>query len=153
MVKATCFLCLFFASGAVSLLDAQVERASIVGSALDKSGAAMAGVEVTVTNEATRTSVKVLTDSAGAYTVVNLIPAKYTVSASLSGFGPVVFRGFELQVSQRARLDFTMEVGAVTQTIEVSGAAPPLQTENASVGQVINSTAVSSLPLNGRNFV
>ena len=153
MVKAACFVCLFFASGAVCLLDAQVERASIVGNAVDKSGAAMPGVEITVTNEATRTSVKVLTDSAGAYTVVNLIPAKYTVSASLSGFGPVVFRGFELQVSQQARLDFTMEVGAVTQTIEVSGAAPPLQTENASVGQVINSTAVSSLPLNGRNFV
>ena len=148
MVKAACLVCLFLA-----VLDAQVERASIVGNAIDKSGAAMPGVEITVTNEATQTTVKMLTDSAGAYTAVNLIPAKYTVSASLSGFGPVIFRGFELQVSQRARLDFTMEVGAVTQTIEVSGAAPPLQTENASVGQVINSTAVSSLPLNGRNFV
>jgi len=153
MVKAVCFVCLFFASGAVSLLDAQVERASIVGNAVDNSGAAMAGVEVTVTNEATGTSVKVLTDSAGAYTVVNLIPATYTISATLSGFGPVVFRGLQLQVSQQARRDFTMQVGAVTQTVEVSGAAPPLQTENASVGQVINSTAVSSLPLNGRNFV
>src|SRR5437763_17163864 len=114
MVKAICLGSLFFA-----LLDAQVERASIVGNAIDKSGAAMPGVEITVTNEATQTTVKMLTDSAGAYTGVNLIPAKYTVSASLSGFGPVVFRGFELQVSQRARLDLTMEVGAGTQTSEV----------------------------------
>ncbi|HEY6989598.1 MAG TPA: carboxypeptidase-like regulatory domain-containing protein, partial [Bryobacteraceae bacterium] len=64
-----------------------MERASIVGNVVDNSGAAMAGVEVTVTNEATGTSVKVLTDSAGAYTVVNLIPATYTISATLSGFG------------------------------------------------------------------
>jgi hypothetical protein len=63
MVKAGCFLCLFFASGVVYLLDAQVERASLIGNATDKSGAAMPRVEITVTNEATNTSTKVLTDS------------------------------------------------------------------------------------------
>ena len=108
MVKAAYLVSLFFASGALCLLDAQVERASIVGNAVDGSGAAMPGVQITVTNEATGTSVKVLTDSAGAYTVVNLIPAKYTISASLSGFGQVVYRDLELQVSQQARYRFSI---------------------------------------------
>src|SRR5689334_2182313 len=132
---------------------AQVERASIVGKIADSTGAAMAAVEVTVTNEATNTSVRVVTDDAGAYTAVNLIPGSYSVSAAPKGFRPVVFRNFVLQVGQSARLDITMELGNVEQTVEVTGAIPLLQTENASVGQVIERTAVNALPLNGRNFV
>ena len=58
-----------------------------------------------------------------------------------------------LQVSQRARLDITLAVGGLEQAVEVTAAAPLLQTENASVGQVISSEAVNALPLNGRNFV
>src|SRR5438105_441867 len=134
-------------------LRAQVERASIVGKITDSSGAAMAGVEVTVTNEATNTSVRVSSDDAGAFTAVNLIPGSYSVSASPKGFRPVLFRNFILQVGQSARLDMTMELGNVEQTVEVTGAIPLLQTENASVGQVIERAAVNSLPLNGRNFV
>src|SRR5438309_11814 len=106
---------------------AQVERASIVGKITDKSGASMAGVAVTVTNESTNTSVPVSTDDAGAYTAVNLIPGSYTVNASRSGFRPVVFRNFVLQVGQSARLDIIMEVGNVEQTVEVTAAAPLLQ--------------------------
>src|SRR5579864_2255731 len=151
MSKVYCsFAVLFLACGA---MQAQVERASLLGNAIDKSGAAVPGVQITVTNEATNTSVRTVTDQAGAYTVLNLIPGRYSVSASLSGFKPVVFRGFELQVSQQARLDLPMEVGALEQTVEVAAAPPLLQTESAAVGQVIGSNAVSSLPLNGRNFV
>src|ERR1043166_4982202 len=128
-------------------------RASIVGKIADSSGAAMAGVEVTVTNEATNTSVRVTSDDAGAYTAVNLIPGSYSVSASPKGFRPVVFRNFVLQVGQSARLDVTMDVGNVEQTVEVTGTVPLLQTENASVGQAIGRVAVDALPLNGRNFV
>jgi ribonuclease PH len=65
----------------------------------------------------------------------------------------VVFRNFVLQVGQSARLDITMELGNVEQTVEVLAATPLLQTESASVGQVIEQTAVNALPLNGRNFV
>lgn len=146
------FLLSFFVSLSLPVL-AQVERASIVGSITDKSGAAMAGIELTVTNEATNTSVKLTTDSSGAYIVPNLNPASYTVAVTHAGFRPVTFRNFVLQVSQNARLDITLEVGGVEQSIEVTGAVPLLQTENASVGQVIPQAAVNSLPLNGRNFV
>ena len=133
--------------------SAQVERASVIGNVSDTTGAAMPGVEVTVTNDGTNTSVKLTTDGAGAYTAINLIPGNYTLNATRSGFKPMVFRNFVLQVGQSARLDIHMEVGNVEQTVEVTGAIPLLQTENASVGQVISKEAVNALPLNGRNFV
>src|SRR4051812_34680673 len=81
-------LFIFFAGA--TLMSAQAERASLTGNATDKSGAALAGVHITVLNEATNTSLAATTDSAGAYSVLNLIPGKYTVNASLNGFGPVV---------------------------------------------------------------
>ena len=152
MSKAFLFLIAVLAVLAPALRG-QVERASIVGKISDKSGAAMAGVEVTVTLEATNTSVRVSSDDAGAFTAVNLIPGSYSVNASAKGFRPVVFRNFVLQVGQSARLDITMEVGNVEQTVEVTAATPLLQTENASVGQVIDKAAMNALPLNGGNFV
>lgn len=137
----------------VTFAIAQVERASIIGNVTDSTGAAMAGVEVTVTNEGTNTTIRLTTDEAGAYTAVNLIPASYVINATKSGFRPMVYRNFVLQVGQSARLDIRMEVGNVEQILEVSGAIPLLQTESASVGQVISKEAVNALPLNGRNFV
>jgi hypothetical protein len=135
------------------LLNAQVERASIVGNLTDKSGAPMPGVEISVTNDGTNATIRIASDESGGFTAVNLIPGSYTVAASRTGFRPVTFRNFVLQVGQTARLDITMEVGTVEQTVEVTGTLPLLQTENASVGQVIEQGAVNALPLNGRNFV
>jgi hypothetical protein len=149
-------ICALFAAAlflTVFNLSAQVERASIIGNVTDKSGAALPGVAVTITNEATNTSTSVVTGESGAYTAVNLIPGSYTISASRPGFGPITYKNYVVQVSQQARLDLTMEVSSLQQAVEVSAAAPLLQTENASVGQVINSSAVNQLPLNGRNFV
>lgn len=146
-------VCLIGLWWALAPAMAQVERAAVVGTVTDKSGASMAGVEIVVTNEGTNTSLRVLTDDAGAYSVPNLIPGSYTITASKPGFRQAVFRGFVLQVSQTARLDVSLEIGNVEQTIEVTGAIPLLQTENAAVGQVIAAEAVNSLPLNGRNFV
>ncbi len=134
-------------------LYGQVERASIVGTVTDSSGGAMPGVQVEVINEATNTTTRLVTDSAGSYSAVNLIPGSYTVGASLQGFQPKTFRNYVLQVSQRARLDITLAVGGLEQAIDVTAVAPLLQTENATIGQVISSEAVNALPLNGRNFV
>ena len=102
------------------LMHAQVERASILGNPTDNSSAAVPNVVVTVTNEATNTSVRVVTDSAGAFAVMNLIPGTYTVSAALAGFNAVTYRGVELQVGQQARLDLQMQVGELKQTVEVA---------------------------------
>ena len=126
------------------LLNAQVERASIVGNITDKSGAPMPGVEISVTNDGTNATIRIASDESGGFTAVNLIPGSYTVAASRTGFRPVTFRNFVLQVGQTARLDITMEVGTVEQTVEVTGTLPLLQTENASVGQVIEQGAVNA---------
>ncbi|MEX2260410.1 MAG: TonB-dependent receptor [Bryobacteraceae bacterium] len=132
---------------------AQVERASIVGAITDRTGASIAGVEVTVTNEGTNAGNVLTTDATGNFAVVNLLAGSYTVSAQKAGFSRSVYRNFVLQVGQSARLDITLEVGAVEQTVEVVGTLPLLQTENASVGQVISPEPINALPLNGRNFV
>ncbi len=132
---------------------AQVERGSIVGTTSDKSGAVVPGVEVTVTNESTNVAVVVRTDDSGNYAAVNLLAGSYTVSAKNIGFSNQVFKGFVLQVGQEARLNIVLEVGAVEQVVEVNAVAPLLQTENASVGQVIAPEPIAALPLNGRNFV
>ncbi len=131
---------------------AQVERASITGTVSDSSGAAIAAATIRVTGEATNNTLTLQTDSAGEYTARNLTPGSYTVEAEKSGFSKHIDKGFVVQVSQIARLDVKLSLGSVSQTVEVSGAVPILQTENASVGQVIGSQAVSQLPLNGRNI-
>lgn len=135
-----------------SILTAQVERASLVGTVTDNSGAVLPGVEVRITNEGTNTSTTVTTDSAGVYRAVNLTPGSYTIAAEKTGFTRHVNTGFALQVSQEARLDIELGVGTVQQTVEVTGETPLLQTEGSSVGQVISSQPINTLPLNGRNF-
>ncbi len=131
---------------------AQVERASITGTVTDSSGAAITGATVRVTDEATNKTVTLQSDSAGQYTARNLTPGSYTIAVEKTGFTRHVDKSFVVQVSQIARLDVALSLGSVSQTVEVTGAEPVLQTENASVGQVIGSQAVSQLPLNGRNI-
>ncbi|MGH9626847.1 MAG: carboxypeptidase-like regulatory domain-containing protein, partial [Bryobacteraceae bacterium] len=87
------------------------------------------------------------------YTIPALIPGMYEVKAEKSGFKVATRTGIELQVQQTARVDFALEVGDVTETIEVSASAALLTTENATVGAVIEQKRITDLPLNGRNFL
>ncbi len=137
----------------ISATQAQVEKAIVVGSVTDASGLPIVNVLVRIFNEATNASTEVRTDTAGDYALSNLTPGMYTVAAEHSGMSRRVFHGLTLDVGQTARLDISMKPGALEQTIEVTAAAPLLQTENASVGQVISPKPIATLPLNGRNFV
>src|SRR5690349_2912929 len=130
----------------------QVERASIVGTLRDASGSVVPGVTVRVTNESTNTATTLTTDASGEYSATNLTPGSYKIEAEKSGFSRRVYRNFPVQVAQVARLDIILDVGAVEQTVEVTTQVPLLQTENASVGQVIAEKPIAELPLNGRNF-
>jgi hypothetical protein len=132
---------------------AQMERASLVGTVTDNSGAVLPGVAVKVTNEGTNTSVNLTTDAAGDFRAVNLIPGTYAVEVEKTGFQRFISRDLVLQVAQEARLDVQLQLGGVEQTIEVSGSAPLLQTEGSTVGQVIDTKPIETLPLNGRNIV
>ena len=145
-------ICTLLALCLIVPLSAQVERASIVGTVTDVTGAVVPGVIVTVTNEGTNTAVQRTTDESGRYTAVNLAPGSYSIAAEHTGFSRRLFTGFVVQVNQIARLDVVLEVGAVEQTIEVQAGAPLLHTEDAAMGQVISPKPISDLPLNGRNF-
>ena len=135
-----------------SNLKAQVERATITGVLTDGSGANIAGAIIKIRDEGTNQETSLQSDVAGSYTAGNLTPGSYAITVEKEGFSKHINRGFVVQVGQTARLDIVMEVGSVNQTVEVTTAAPVLQSENAAVGQVISSTAVAQLPLNGRNL-
>ncbi len=124
----------------------------ITGEVKDSSGASAPNVAVTATNAETNVARSTVTNSVGVYSFPGLTPGIYQVKASASGFQTVVKSNIELQVQQTARVDFTLEVGSATQTIEVSSTAALLSTEDATVGTVIEERRIVDLPLNGRNF-
>src|SRR6187200_3072443 len=100
--------------------NAQTTFGRIVGDVRDSSGSPMVGVEVTVTNEGSRETYRQSTTELGAYGSHTLIPGTYTVSAAQQGFRPVRVQGIVLQVNQTARFDLAMELGAVTESINVN---------------------------------
>ena len=150
-----------FALVAVSALTAilsasllgQAFYGSIVGTVTDPSGAALRGANVTLTNTGTGERRQAQSGDGGEYQFLNLVPGKYKVEVEQSGFKKATSENIEVNVSGTARADVTMQIGDVTQNIEVTAAPPVLQTENANLSQVVNSRAVQELPVNGRNVL
>ena len=136
---------------APALASAQT-AATIVGDVTDPSSAAVPGVAVKVTNEGTNATREVATNEAGQYRVTPLNPGTYSVSVEAAGFKSQVRTGVVLQVAAVLELDFTLELGEVTETIEVTGAAPIMQTEEASVGNVVTARELQRMPVNQRNY-
>ena len=132
---------------------AQEARGTILGRLTDSSGAVVAGVTIQVTNEATKVSVPLTSNQQGNYQALYLLPSSYTVTASAPGFKSFVRSGIELRVDDRLEVNIVMEVGAVTESVTVSGETPLLETANASLGDVVDSRRVADLPFaNGNPF-
>src|SRR3989441_2532117 len=131
---------------------AQVDAGSILGTVTDATGAVIHGATVTLTNEGTSASLSTTTGPDGAYKFTPVRIGSYKLSASLQGFQTVTQRGVTVNVGTDVVADFTLRPGNVAQTVEVTAAAPLLESQNASVGQVVDSRSVNNLPLNGRNF-
>jgi len=130
---------------------AQVDRATLTGTVKDTAGAVVPGATVTVTNLATNVAATQQTSATGTYLMVNLIPGRYRVDVELSGFkktSEVVI----LEIGQRARVDATLGVGSVSESVSVQGVTPLLNTADATLGAVISQTQVASLPLAIRNW-
>ncbi|MEO7142441.1 MAG: carboxypeptidase-like regulatory domain-containing protein [Bryobacteraceae bacterium] len=125
----------------------------IAGEIKDASGASVPGAAVTVTNAGTNAARTAATNDSGIYNFPALPPGMYSVRVEHAGFRPSARNDIELQVQQTARVDFTMTVGDVGQSIEVTAAAPQLNTEDATVGTVIENKRIVDLPLNGRDFL
>lgn len=125
----------------------------ITGVVMDPAGAVVSGGKVTATNRSTSAIRETSTTDAGVYSFPALQPGIYDLRVEHAGFRTAVRNDLELQVQQTARVDFTLQVGQVTETIEVTGTAAMLNTEDATVGTVIENRRIVELPLNGRNFL
>ncbi|MBV8069926.1 MAG: carboxypeptidase regulatory-like domain-containing protein, partial [Acidobacteriaceae bacterium] len=130
---------------------AQAVYGSIAGTVRDATGSVVDAVNVTLTNTATGETRSMTTSSSGDYTFVNILPGRYSLTAEKAGFKKLVREPIIVDIESGLRVDLTLEVGAVTQTVEVTAAAPLLQPETSSLGQVVEQRAVTELPLNGRN--
>src|SRR6266446_98347 len=126
--------------------------AGVNGVVLDSSGGLIADASVSVTNLDTGAKRETTSNESGVYQFPLLQPGRYTIAARKQGFKQVTRDGVALELNQVAKIDFTMEAGAINETIEVKASAPLLESNTSSLGQVIETKAVSDLPLNGRNF-
>lgn len=131
---------------------AQISNATLVGSVKDASGATVSGAKVEARNAGTGVSRSATTDTGGEYSLPNLPAGRYNITVTMAGFKTFTAANIELQVAQRLLFDARLEVGAVTQELTVTAAAPLIDTASSSVGQVVDTTAVERMPLNGRSF-
>jgi hypothetical protein len=130
----------------------QVDEGSITGVVQDPSGAVVPSAKVTLLNTDQGLTQTTNTDSSGVYTFSPVRIGNYTISATAPGFSVTTQEHINVAVSQNVRVNVELKTGAATETVEVTTAPPQMQTEDASVGQVINEQSVNNLPLNGRNF-
>ncbi len=144
--------CLLFTVAPLAL-HAQTITASITGTVTDPSGASIPTAKVTATNSGTNVTFATGANNEGIYTFPFLPVGPYSVTVESQGFKKSVVGPFKLEVNQIARVDVKLEIGEATQTVEVKDVAPILQTESTSTGDSISSAKLTSLPLNGRNFV
>ena len=127
----------------------QTTSTEILGSVTDSSGAVVPGAKVTITRVSTGETRSAVTNPAGEYTFPLIEIGEYRVHAELSGFRGQTVSGFRVELQQKARVNFVLEVGQVTESVEVKASAVALQTDDAAIGQVIENKRVVNLPLNG----
>jgi hypothetical protein len=125
----------------------------ITGRVSDSSGAGVPGATITLTNINTNATRATNSTSAGDYTFPSVPPGFYNVKAEHSGFRVATTNSIEVQVQQSVRLDVALQVGQVSETVEVTAQAVLLQAENASLGTVVENKAITELPLNGREYL
>src|SRR5271154_4238770 len=125
---------------------------SIVGTVTDTQGAGVAGAKVTVTSTTKNTAQETTTNESGYYTVSHLIPDTYSLKIEAPGFKIYNVASVQVSADEAPKVDAAMEVGAVTQSVEVTGEVPQLKTQSADVATEFNQKYVEDLPLLNRNF-
>lgn len=128
----------------------QVGRATILGSVVDSSDAPVAGVEIHITQIETNSVFTTFTNEFGLYTMPGLPVGHYQVAATASGFKREIRTGIMLEVDDKPEINLRLEIGAVTESVEVVGGAPLVDTSSATMGKVIENARMTSLPVNGR---
>ena len=125
----------------------------VTGRVTDPSGALIPGASVTLTNVNTNAVRNVVTTEAGAYTLPSVAPGSYRLRTELPGFKTAASAPFEVQVQQVVRIDVVLQLGQISETVEVVATADLLQAENATVGTVVENKIITELPLNGRQYL
>lgn len=144
------FTALFLALAANAV--SQTTSSEILGLVTDTSGAVVLGARVTITRTATNESRTALTNSAGEYSFPAVDIGEYNVRVEMEGFKTRTVTGLRVQTQEKARVNFTLEVGSLSEMVEVKASAVILKTEDAAIGQVIENRRIVELPLNGRNI-
>ena len=132
--------------------NAQVSGASLTGTVKDSSGGIIPNAQVAVTDVATGVTRTVSTDAAGLYAAPNLLPGNYEVKVSAPGFSTKLQRGITLTVGAQQLLDVTMDVGQITQAVEVTTEAPTVELTSSTLSAEVTGATVRELPLNGRSW-
>src|SRR4051812_17600411 len=148
----SCALLTLF-SGVASLAFAQTPTAEVTGRVTDQSGAVVIGAKLTVIGTDTGVRREATSNDQGNYTIPLLNPGNYQITVTKEGFRPINQSGVTLNVGQAARFDFVLGVGALTETVEITGEAPQLDTESGALGGVVQNRQVVNMPLNNRNTV
>ena len=132
---------------------AQILYGSVVGVVKDSTGAFIPGATVTIVNKETNLTREATTSGEGSYSLINLLPGPYDVKVTLSGFRDVARPNVPITIGQIARIDFTLEIGTVAETVMVIGESPILQTDKADVHTSLRAAELTNMPLNRyRNF-
>ena len=134
-------------------LFGQAGSGTISGSVLDPTGAAVAGATVVAQNEATGFRRESAVTASGEFALIGLQPGGYAVTVEMQGFKKSTTKDLTLQVDQVVRIEVKLEVGSVTEVVEITGQAALLNTEQSSTGSVVDRQKIIDFPLNGRNFV
>ena len=132
---------------------AQTFYGNVVGSVQDSTGAVIPGASVTLTNLATGEQRAQETEASGLYRFVNLVPGQYRLEARSEGFKQFAQEPIVVEVEASIRIDPLLEIGEVTEVVEVVSSTPLLQSQTSSLGQVVESRKVTETPLNGRNVL
>jgi hypothetical protein len=134
------------------IAHAQVTGATVSGTVTDPSGGVVANAAVSATNTATAVTRDTMSDSAGLYTIANLVAGVYEIRVSAAGFSTSVQSGLALAVGQQLQLNFALKVGNTSTTVQVTEAAPQIDLTSSAVSGQVESETVRELPLNGRDW-
>ncbi|MGE0882100.1 MAG: carboxypeptidase regulatory-like domain-containing protein [Blastocatellales bacterium] len=147
-----CLLLVTMLTALMSTAFGQTYTATVTGTVTDPQGAAVPGARVVAVNQGTKLEYTAQTSDSGVYTIPFLPVGAYVINVEASGFKKIVSNEIKLEVNQIARVNLQLQVGGVSDTVNVTDVAPVLQTESVTVGNVITGQTATNLPLNGRNF-
>ena len=140
-------------SAAAVWTSAQTQTATVRGEVTDSTGAVIPGAALTLTNLDQNRPWEAESNAAGAYVIQQIPPGNYSLVVQADGFKRYERQRFILQVAQVAEINVPLEVGDITETVEITAEAPLLETATSDLGEVVNSRTAESLPLNGRNVL